>query len=159
MYRAMSGPDDDLRDAANGPAGKEKNMTDDSIRGGRGQGAKPVHLDGRRSVMDRVEVEIRRDLLADIRSGQAAERRRQEAFEEALFSRPAETWTEAAAKAEYLLQLFAATAHARPPDRQRLVTSVLDDLARLAREQRARDGVGEDEARDADETDNEDDSG
>ena len=135
----MTGPDDgsrDDRDLPRGKGGKKKTMKDKA--GSDGGGTQPIDLDGRRSQTGRKEAEIRRDLLADIRSGQAAARRRQEAFEDALFARPAATWGEAAAKVEYLLQLFAATPHAVAPERQRIIAGVLDDLVRLKREDEAR---------------------
>lgn len=103
----------------------------------------PVRLDDHRSETGRVEVESRRDLLAEIRSGQMAERRQQQALEEKLFALPATTWTEAAAKAEYLLLLLAEMPDAQPPERQRLVRDALDDLARLKREELARGGANE----------------
>jgi hypothetical protein len=49
-----------------------------------------------------------------------------------MLAAPATTWPEAAAKAKYLIQLFAATADAQDPRRKKLIASVLDDLARLA---------------------------
>lgn len=106
----------------------------------------PVHLDDHRSATGRVEAETRRDLLAEIRSGQAAERRRRQAMEEKLFAHPAATWAEAAAKAEYLLLLLAEMPDALPPARRQLVTHALDDLARLAREERAGGGADESNA-------------
>jgi len=42
------------------------------------------------------------------------------------------TWPEAAAKARYLIQLFAGTAEAQEARRQTLIASVLADLARLS---------------------------
>lgn len=94
----------------------------------------PVNLDQWRSEINLIETETRRDLLADIRSDQAAQRRRLEEFEANLFATSATTWPEATAKVEYLLQLLAATPHASAPDRQEMIASVLDDLARLTRE-------------------------
>ena len=41
------------------------------------------------------------------------------------------TWPEVAEKARYLFQLYAATADAQEARRQKLIASVLDDLARL----------------------------
>src|SRR5438045_8085258 len=45
---------------------------------------------------------------------------------------PSTTWVEAAAKARYLILLFAETSEARNPRRQELIAKVLDDLARLS---------------------------
>jgi hypothetical protein len=44
---------------------------------------------------------------------------------------PSTTWPEAAAKAWYLIQLFAATPEARDPRRQERIAKMLDDLARF----------------------------
>ena len=45
---------------------------------------------------------------------------------------PSATWADAAAKARYLILLFAETSEARYPRRQELISKVLDDLARLS---------------------------
>jgi len=45
---------------------------------------------------------------------------------------PLERLKEAAAKARYLIQLYAATPDARDPRRQKLIAGVLADLARLS---------------------------
>ncbi len=42
------------------------------------------------------------------------------------------TWPEAAAKARYVIQLYAATAEAQDERRRTLIASVLADLTRLA---------------------------
>jgi len=42
------------------------------------------------------------------------------------------SWAEAAAKAQYLIELFAATPEARNPRRQALIAKVLDEFARLS---------------------------
>ena len=44
---------------------------------------------------------------------------------------PAKTWSEAAAKAQYLIELFAATPEAQDPRRKELTAHALDDLNRL----------------------------
>ena len=61
----------------------------------------------------------------------AALRLRQEELEKLLLAAPAETWTEAAAKAQYLIQLFAATPEAKDPRRKELIAHALEDLTRL----------------------------
>ena len=63
---------------------------------------------------------------------QAALRSRQQEFERYAIAAPSTTWSEAATKARYLIQLFAATPDARDPRRQELIAKVLDDLARLS---------------------------
>ena len=55
--------------------------------------------------------------------------RRQEELEKLLLAAPADTWPEAAAKTQYLIQLFAATPEARDPHRRRLIANALEDLS------------------------------
>jgi hypothetical protein len=55
-----------------------------------------------------------------------------EEIETVMVAAEAMTWPEAAAKARYLLQLYAATPDARDPRRQKLIAGVLADLARLS---------------------------
>jgi hypothetical protein len=45
---------------------------------------------------------------------------------------PATTWPEAAAKAEYLIRLLADKVEAQDTVRQKLISSSLEELARLA---------------------------
>lgn len=73
----------------------------------------------------------RRQHLVALRSEQRAPRQRQEKLELKLLAGPTDTWAKAAAKAEFLILLFAATPEAQDPRRQRLVASVLDDFSRL----------------------------
>ncbi|MBC8158695.1 MAG: hypothetical protein H8E94_05115 [Alphaproteobacteria bacterium] len=90
----------------------------------------PVKLDEHRGMAAQKSTEIRRH-LHDVQADQAALRHRQEEFENLLLAAPAETWPEAAAKAGYLIQLFAATPEARDPRRKELIAQALDDLTRL----------------------------
>jgi hypothetical protein len=98
---------------------RRETMTDD-----------PVDLDERRGMAAQKSTEIRRR-LHEVQADQAALRRRQEEFESLLLAAPAKTWPEAAAKAQYLIQLFAATPEAQDPRRKELIAHALDDLARL----------------------------
>ena len=91
----------------------------------------PVNLDGRRGMAAQKSTEIRRR-LHEVQADQAALRHRQEELEHFMLAAPAATWAEAAAKAKYLIQLFAATADAQDPRRKKLIASALDDLARLS---------------------------
>jgi hypothetical protein len=91
----------------------------------------PVDLDERRGMAAQKSTEIRRR-LHEVQADQAAVRHRQEEFENFLLAAPAATWQEAAAKARYLLQLFAATAEAQNPRRQQLIATALEELARLS---------------------------
>lgn len=91
----------------------------------------PVDLDERRGMAAQKATELRRQRLHDFHADQAALRRRQEELEKLLLAAPAETWPEAAAKAQYLIQLFAATSEAQDPRRKELIAHALSDLARL----------------------------
>jgi hypothetical protein len=91
----------------------------------------PVDLDDHRGMAAQKATELRRQSLQQFQADQAALRRRQEELEKLLLAAPAETWPEAAAKAQYLIQLFAATPDAQDPRRKALIQHALDDLARL----------------------------
>jgi len=92
---------------------------------------KPVNLDGHRGMAAQKSTEIRRR-LHEVQADQAALRHRQEELEHFLLAAPADTWPEAAAKARYIIQLYAGTPEAQDPRRRKLIASALDDLARLA---------------------------
>ena len=91
----------------------------------------PVDLDERRGMAAQRSIESRRR-LHKVQADQAALRNRQEEFENFLLAAPAKTWSEAADKAQYLIQLFAATPCALDPRHQKLIASVLEDLSRLS---------------------------
>ena len=91
----------------------------------------PVHLDERRGVAALKAAERRRRRNHRLQEDQAAWERRQEEMERYLAADPATTWTDAAAKAAYLIQLFAATPEGEDPRRKALIKRTLDDLKRL----------------------------
>ncbi|MGC2085214.1 MAG: hypothetical protein WA702_17870 [Bradyrhizobium sp.] len=91
----------------------------------------PVELDSRRGMAAQKATDIRR-ALAEIESNAKAMRDRQHELEEQLLSTPAATWTEAAAKARYLLNLYAASLSAQDSRHRDLIAGVLDDFARLS---------------------------
>jgi hypothetical protein len=91
----------------------------------------PVDLDEHRGIAAQKATEMRRQRLHEFQTDQAALRQRQEELENLLLAAPAQTWSEAAAKAQYLIRLFAATPDAQDPRRKRLITHALDDLTRL----------------------------
>jgi hypothetical protein len=91
----------------------------------------PVELDERRGMTAQKATEIRRRLSV-VLTEQAELRQRQADLEAVLFAAPAATWPEAAAKARYLIQLFAATSEGQDSHRQKLIASVPDDLAKLS---------------------------
>jgi hypothetical protein len=94
---------------------------------------KTVDLDKHRGMAAQKATELRR-LLADVEANAKALRLRQDELEAQLVAAPAANWPEAAEKARYLLDLFAASLAAHDPRRQKLITAVLDDFERLARE-------------------------
>ena len=92
----------------------------------------PVELDKHRGMAAQHATELRRR-LHEVEMDQVALKQRQSELETLLQSAPATTWPEAAAKACYLLQLFAQTPEAQDPRRRKLIESVIDDLNRLAK--------------------------
>jgi hypothetical protein len=92
---------------------------------------KPVNLDEHRGIAAQKDTEIRRD-LREVQVDQAALRARQEKLETLLLAAPAATWLEAAAKARYLIELFAATPDAQDPRRRKIIAGALEDLTRLS---------------------------
>jgi len=91
----------------------------------------PVDLDSRRGMAAQKATIDRRASLDAFRADLEALRARQEELEKHLLARSAETWPEAAAKAEYLVQLFADTLEAQDPRRKKLIADTLADLARM----------------------------
>jgi hypothetical protein len=96
----------------------------------------PVDLDEHRGMAAQKATELRREHIRALEKDQAALRERQEKLEHLLLAAPAETWPEAAAKAEYLIQLFAGTSAAHEPRRQQLIANTLGDLSRLCDRQK-----------------------
>jgi hypothetical protein len=75
-----------------------------------------------------------RRLLAEVEANEKTLRQRQDELEEHLVAAPATNWHEAAEKARYLLNLFAASLAAQDPRKQRLIAAVISDFKRLDRE-------------------------
>jgi len=94
---------------------------------------KTIKLDQHRGMSAQKATDLRR-ILADVEADEKALRSRQEALEQQLIAEPAATWPEAAEKARYLLNLFAATSAAQDPRKQKLVAAVLADFRRLSGE-------------------------
>jgi hypothetical protein len=92
-----------------------------------------VDLDQHRGMAAQKATDLRR-LLADVEANEKTLRLRQDELESHLLAAPAANWEEAAEKARYLLNLFAATLTAQDPRRQTLIAAVLADFKRLARE-------------------------
>jgi hypothetical protein len=91
----------------------------------------PVDLDGHRGMSAQKATEVRRR-LQEVQADQAALRDRQAELERFLLGAPAKTWPEAAAKAHYLIELYAATPDAQDPRRQQLIAVALEELTRLS---------------------------
>ena len=91
----------------------------------------PVDLDKHRGMAAQKATDLRR-ALADVENNLRELREREADLENRLLTVPAASWPEAAAKARYLLRVFAATPVAQDPRRQTLIASVLDDFARLS---------------------------
>ncbi len=93
----------------------------------------PLDLDKHRGMAAQKATDLRRT-LAEVESHARQLRDRQIALENQLLSVPAETWQEAAAKARYVLNLYAASLSPDDSRHRNLVTAIFDDFARLGRE-------------------------
>jgi hypothetical protein len=94
---------------------------------------KTIDLDRHRGIAAQKATELRR-LLADVETDQKALRLRQEELESHLLASPAANWHEAAEKARYLLNLFAASLTSHDPRKQKLIAAALADFQRLSGE-------------------------
>jgi hypothetical protein len=92
---------------------------------------KPVDLDEHRGMAAQRDTEIRRR-LSGVKADQAAVRARQDELEGFLLATEATTWPEAAAKARFLIQLYAGTPEGQDPRRQKLIASTIAELDRLS---------------------------
>jgi len=90
-----------------------------------------IELDEHRGMAAQKSTELRRR-LHEVQADQTALRQRQDEFERYALAAPSASWPEAAAKARYLIQLFAVTPEAQDPRRQELIAKVFDELARLS---------------------------
>jgi|ERR1700722_2976937 hypothetical protein len=89
-----------------------------------------IDLDQHRGMAAQKATELRR-LLSSVETDEKELRARQAELEAQLLAAPALNWHDAADKARYLLNLFAATPAAEDPRRQKLIAAVLDDFKRL----------------------------
>jgi hypothetical protein len=95
--------------------------------------SEPTDLDKRRGMAARKAVGIRR-VLAEVEKNARELRDRQALLENELLSIPADSWPEAAAKARYILNLYAASLSPDDTRHRDLVTAVFEDFARLSHE-------------------------
>jgi hypothetical protein len=93
-------------------------------------GDKPLDLDKHRGMAAQKATDIRR-ALADVEINARQLRERQEALENQLLSVRAESWPEAAAKARYVLNLYAAELSPGDTHHRDLVAAVFADFVRL----------------------------
>jgi hypothetical protein len=93
----------------------------------------PVDLDRHRGMASQKATDMRR-VLAEVEANAKMLRDRQGVLESQLLSVPAASWPEAAAKARYVLNLYAAGLAASDTHHRDLVAAVLADFARLSDE-------------------------
>jgi hypothetical protein len=93
----------------------------------------PLDLDKHRGMAAQKATDIRRILL-DAENNAKDLRDRQAILESQLLSVPATSWPEAAAKARYVLNLYAAGLGGSDSHHRDLVATVLADFARLSNE-------------------------
>jgi hypothetical protein len=94
---------------------------------------KPLDLDKHRGMAAQKATDIRR-ILVEVENNAKDLRDRQAILEKQLLSLPAASWPEAAAKARYVLNLYAAGLASDDTHHRDLVTAVLADFARLSNE-------------------------
>ena len=93
----------------------------------------PVDLDKHRGMKSQKATDIRR-VLAEVEANAKIQLDRQGVLESQLLSTPAASWPEAAAKARYILNLYAAGLAPTDTHHRDLVAAVLADFARLSDE-------------------------
>jgi hypothetical protein len=92
-----------------------------------------VDLDSHRGMAAQKATDIRR-LLSDVEANARLLREHQGVVELQMLSAPASSWIEAAAKARYVLNLYAAQLAPADSHHRDLVAAVLADFIRLADE-------------------------
>lgn len=90
----------------------------------------PLDLDRRRGMAAQKATDIRR-ALAEVETHARDLRDRQAALENGLLTVPATSWPEAAAKARYVLNLYASGLPAEDSRHRDLVAAILEDFVRL----------------------------
>jgi D-mannonate dehydratase len=92
---------------------------------------KTVELDQHRGMAAQKATDLRRT-LAEVEANEHKLRLQQDEIEAQLVAAPAADWHEAAAKARYLINLYAAMPGAQDQRKQQLVAAVLADFRRLS---------------------------
>ncbi|XUM23849.1 hypothetical protein ACRAVF_11550 [Bradyrhizobium oligotrophicum S58] len=93
----------------------------------------PLDLDRHRGMSAQKAVDLRR-ALAEAESHARELRERQAVLEQHLLDSPAASWPEAAAKARYLLNMYAASLAEQDTRHRELIAAVLADFSRLTGE-------------------------
>jgi hypothetical protein len=91
----------------------------------------PIELDKHRGMAAQKATDIRR-VLADVEANAKLLRDKQGELEIQLLAVPAASWSEAVAKARYVLNLYSASLAPSDTHHRDLVSAVLADLTRLA---------------------------
>ncbi|QAU44596.1 hypothetical protein [Bradyrhizobium guangzhouense] len=90
----------------------------------------PVDLDKHRGMAAQKATDLRR-VLAEVENNVRQLREREADLEHRLMTVPSASWPEAAVKARYLLNLYAASLPAEDTRHRALVAALLDDFVRL----------------------------
>lgn len=90
-----------------------------------------VDLDKHRGMAAQKATDLRR-ALAEVENNLKELRERETALENQLLTVPASSWPEAAAKARYLLNIYAASLPSEDSRHRALVAALFDDFARLS---------------------------
>jgi hypothetical protein len=93
----------------------------------------PVDLDKHRGIAAQKATDLRR-ALAEVESNVRQLRVREADLENRLMTVPATSWPEAAVKARYLLNLYAASLPTEDTRHRALVAALFDDFVRLSGE-------------------------
>jgi hypothetical protein len=91
----------------------------------------PLDLDKHRGLAAQKATDLRRT-LAEVESNARNLRDRQAHFERQLLLVPSHSWPDAAAKARYVLNLYAAGLSPEDSHHRDLVAAILEDFSRLA---------------------------
>lgn len=91
---------------------------------------RPIDLDKHRGMAAQKATDLRR-VLAEVEGHAEESRKRQHIIEDHILTEPAASWSEAAAKARYVLNLYAATLGPQDTQHRDLIAAVLADFDRL----------------------------
>ncbi len=92
---------------------------------------KPTDLDSHRNEAGQKIVNLRRAQLEKNQAVHGSQAAKPEDIEQSFLDAPARSWSDVAAKAKYLLEIFSTTPEAGQPRRKKLVAQVLNELDAL----------------------------